>query len=69
MLFFTLQTPRQGSDTVVHVALSQRVLDGGHYYENCTITRPASAVRKPNDLHRLWEISCQQCKIGEFGSL
>lgn len=67
MLF--LQTPRQGSDTVVHVALSQLALDGGHYYENCTKTPPAAAVRKPSDLRHLWEISCQQCKIVDFGGL
>lgn len=64
-----LKTPRQGSDTVVHVALSQLALDGGHYYENCTKTPPAAAVRKPSDLCHLWEISCQQCKIVDFGGL
>ncbi|XP_047483233.1 dehydrogenase/reductase SDR family member on chromosome X-like [Penaeus chinensis] len=62
-----LKTPKQGSDTVVYAALSQLVLDGGHYYENCTITRPA--VMKPNDLRHLWEISCQQCKVVDFGGL
>lgn len=62
-----LKTPRQGSDTVVHVALSTQVKEGGHYYENCTKTKPARAALRSEDRARLWALSCQQLQIEHFG--
>lgn len=61
-----LKAPHQGSDTVVYVALSSHVKEGGHYYENCTKTKPASAALRNEDRARLWALSCQQLQIEQF---
>lgn len=62
-----LKNPKQGSDTVVHVSLSSQVTEGGHYYENCTVTRPARAATKDSDVSQLWDLSCHQTSIDRFG--
>ncbi|XP_050727884.1 retinol dehydrogenase 12-like isoform X5 [Eriocheir sinensis] len=62
-----LKTPSQGSDTVVHVALSHELKEGGQYYENCCPTRPAAAALKSDDRNRLWDLTCHQLGIQEFG--
>lgn len=62
-----LKTPSQGSDTVVHVALSHELKEGGQYYENCRPTRPAAAALKSDDRNRLWDLTCHQLGIQEFG--
>ncbi|XP_053630631.1 retinol dehydrogenase 12 [Cherax quadricarinatus] len=64
-----LKTPEQGCDTVVYVALSKYVKEGGQYYENCTVTTPSRAARRREDRARLWELSCQQLGIDSFGQL
>ncbi|KAK8387532.1 hypothetical protein O3P69_018221 [Scylla paramamosain] len=64
-----LKTPSQGSDTVVYVALSQEVKEGGHYYENCQCTQPAAAALKSDDRNRLWDLTCRQLDIQEFGKV
>ena len=67
--FCPSQTPSQGSDTVVHVALSCDVKEGGHYYENCHRVRPAAAALKSDDRNRLWDLTCHQLGIQEFGKV
>lgn len=64
---WAFQTPRQGSDTVVHVALSHDVKEGGQYYENCRPTQPSAAALKNDDRNRLWDLTCHQLTIQEFG--
>ncbi|XP_076038533.1 retinol dehydrogenase 11-like isoform X3 [Oratosquilla oratoria] len=64
-----LKSPQQGSDTVVHVALSRSIVDGGKYFENCQATVPSSAAM---DLHlqkKLWDLSCHQLGITNFGCI
>lgn len=63
------QTASQGSDTVVHVALSNEVKEGGHYYENCQRAQPAAAALKSDDRNRLWDLTCHQLGIQEFGKI
>ncbi|KAG7176667.1 Dehydrogenase/reductase SDR family member on chromosome X-like [Homarus americanus] len=64
-----LKTPHQGSDTVVHVALSSQAMEGGYYYENCTITKPATAAMNSDDRACLWVLSCKQLEIEHFGQI
>ncbi|XP_066984828.1 dehydrogenase/reductase SDR family member on chromosome X homolog isoform X1 [Macrobrachium rosenbergii] len=62
-----LKNPEQGSDTVVYVALSSEITNGGSYYENCTLTHPSSFSSNPRHLRSLWDISCSQVNVKEFG--
>ncbi|XP_068239763.1 dehydrogenase/reductase SDR family member on chromosome X homolog [Palaemon carinicauda] len=64
-----LKTPQQGSDTVVYVALSSEISSGGNYFENCTSTQPSSEAGNPEHLRRLWDLSCSQVNVKEFGGI
>ena len=51
----------------MHVSLSSQIKEGGNYYENCTETEPAKAAILPDDISQLWDLSCRQTRINEFG--
>ena len=63
----TFQTPKQGSDTVVHVALSDSITSGGHYFDNCQVARPPSAALNIPKCVTLLNDVCKLLNILDFG--
>ena len=61
------QTPKQGSDTVVHVALSESIESGGHYFDNCKKTKPPSPAADKALCASVFNNVCKLLNIEEFG--
>jgi len=57
---YLLQTPKQGADNSIYVALSQELEGtGGRYFVNCHSTQSSDESYREDVQKRLWEISCK----------
>ena len=61
-----LQTPEQGADNSIYVALSPELEGvGGRYFVNCQSTQSSDESYREDVQKRLWKISCELTGISE----
>lgn len=62
--FLLLQTPKQGADNSLYVALSPE-LEGtsGKYFVNCLPVKSSEETYQEDLQRRLWEVSCKLTDI------
>lgn len=58
--YYLLQTPKQGADNSIYVALSHELEGtGGRYFVNCHSTQSSDQSYREDVQKRLWKISCE----------
>lgn len=67
LFFGLLQTPKQGADNSLYVALSPKLEGtGGQYFVNCLPTQSSDESYKEDVQRKLWKISCELTGIPEW---
>jgi hypothetical protein len=62
-----MKSPDQGGETLVHAAVSPDLEGkGGLYLENSKERQSTSFTRNIENQLKLWNISCELCKITDF---
>lgn len=63
-----LQTPEQGSRTVVYAAIHPKLEGrGGGYFSNCMVFPLNKYVKDPKKCEQLFNVTCEMLQIKDFG--
>ena len=62
--YYFFQTPQQGADNSIYVALSPELEGkGGRYFVNCQSTQSSDESYREDVQKRLWKVSCELAGI------
>lgn len=61
------RSPKQGAQTTIYCAVDEEVKnETGLYYENCKRSKPSRDARDSELAKKLWDLSVEWVKLGDF---
>lgn len=67
MAGWIFRSPEQGAQTTIYCAVDEKTgNETGLYYENCKSSKPSKDARDPELAKKLWDLSVDWVKLGDF---
>ncbi|KAL4705261.1 hypothetical protein ACJJTC_010280 [Scirpophaga incertulas] len=62
-----MKSPELGAQTTIYCSVDEKCAnETGLYYSDCVVTKPSGKACKDEDAKKLWEISTEMVKLGDY---